>query len=39
MIPDNLPKSQEFSSLAFKEKKILNNQADKNVLITFISTS
>jgi len=39
MIPDNLPKSQEFSSLALKEKKILNNQADKNVSITFISTS
>ena len=29
MIPDNLPKSQEFSSLTFQEKKILNEQADK----------
>ena len=38
-MPDSLPKSQEFSSLALKEKKILNNQTDKNVSITFISTS
>src|SRR6056297_3240901 len=29
MLTDNLPKSQEFSSLTLKEKKILNNQADK----------
>jgi len=29
MIPENLPKSQEFSSLISQEKKILNNQADK----------
>ncbi|MDZ7671693.1 MAG: hypothetical protein U5K53_02505 [Halanaerobiales bacterium] len=29
MTPDNLPKSQEFSSLTLKEKKILNEQADK----------
>src|SRR6056297_1778208 len=29
MISDNLPKSQEFSSLIPREKKILNEQADK----------
>jgi len=29
MIPDNLSKSQEFSSLTSREKKILNEKADK----------
>jgi len=29
MIPESLHKSQEFSSLILKEKKILNDQADK----------
>jgi len=28
-MPDNLTKSQVFSSQTLKEKKILNNQADK----------